>query len=461
MALVVTGVNDAAILKAGEALATQAQFPGMSGVQAIVQAVQPITIGVPVSQTRDISLASLGYSDKVLSAFVSNLQYTFHIPRGWALVSDATLDLHTSHSVALTAMSATMQVYLNYVPIYSALLTPENSENVWRTISIPARRLDPGVNYLTFELTGNFPQCLDMRFANGLWLAVYADSTVHIPHATISTTFNLSDFPRPFDELEDLSNVIIVLPESLEAAESAGVLRLAAALGAAGGGERIRPQVLLGVLPDEALSASAHIIAIGEPTRNPLITALNDHLPQPFITGTNQIRQQVDDVIYRLPPDYSLGFVQELPSPWNRERALLVVTGSTAEGVAWALEALTNEDLAGKLNGNLATLIEKGEMRVTDTRGTPDPYAEITRTPPTLVTTMTPEATVTPMPASPTPTATPAPTHTPTPDSAPEAIESSPSVTVTTRPRWLAPLLVLSLIAVIAVVVLALRRTRS
>ncbi|MBN2002380.1 MAG: cellulose biosynthesis cyclic di-GMP-binding regulatory protein BcsB [Anaerolineae bacterium] len=462
MALVVTGNSDTAILKAGEALATQAQFPGMSGEYAFVQAIHPITVGVPLSQARDISLASLGYSDKTLNVASTSLQYTFHIPRGWALVSDATLDLHTSHSAALAVMSTTMQVYVNYIPVYSTLVTSENTENVWRTISIPARRMQPGVNRLTFELNGDFPQCINPRFANGLWLTVFSDSAIHIPHATISTTFDLSDFPRPFNELEDLSNILFVLPTSLRPAESAGVLRLVAALGAAGGGERIRPQVLLGTLPDEELGASAHIIAIGEPTRNPLIAALNDSLPQSFITGTSQIQQRVDDVIYRLPPNYSLGFIQELPSPWNRERAVLVVTGSTSEGVTWALEALTHEDLSDKLSGNLATLIRKEEMRVTDTRVRLDPYAEITRTRPTLVTTMTPVATVTPMPEPATPTPTPALTGTPTIGGiAPQATEPSESVEIKTRPIWLPPLLVVSLISVVVVVALALRRGRS
>ncbi len=468
MALVVTGVSDIAILKAGEALATQTQFPGMSGTHAFVQAVQPVTVSETISQTRDIFLASLGYGDRVLNAYVSSLQYTFYIPRGWALMSDATLDLHTAHSAALAAMSTTLQVYLNQVPVYSALITPENAENAWRNISIPARRLDPGVNRLSFELSGHFPQCLDQRFANGLWLAVYADSTIHIPHATMSTTVSLSDFPRPFSEQGDLSNVLFVLPETLDSAESVGMVRLAAALGAAGGAERIRPQVLLGVMPDEEMSKESHIVAIGEPTRNPLIASLGSLLPQPFITGTNQIRQQVDDVIYRLPPDYSLGFVQELPSPWNRDRAMLVVTGSTAEGVAWALEALTDEALSEKLDGNLATLVKKGELRVTDTRGTPDPYAEVAFTPPTLITTMTPEATITPYPlASPTPTVTPAIANTPMPDkmtpggATSAATESTATVKVNTRPKWLAPLLILSLIAVVVVVVMALKQARS
>jgi len=466
IALVVTGVTDEALLKAGEALATQAQFPGMSGSQAFVQAVQPVTGSEVISQAHDISLASLGYEDEKLSADISSLQYNFYIPRGWALVSDASLDLHTSHSAALAAMSSTLQVYMNQIPIYSTLITPQNAENAWRNIAIPARRMAPGVNRLSFELSGRFPECLDQRFAKGLWLVVYADTTIHIPHATMSTTVSLKDFPHPFSEKRDLSNVIFVLPESLNAAESVGVLRLAAALGAAGGGERIRPQVLMGVMPDEEARKASHIVAIGEPTRNPLVATLGDLLPQPFITGTNQIRQQVDDVIYRLPPDYSLGFVQELPSPWNRERALLVVTGSTSEGVSWALEALTDEALSRKLDGNLATIVKKGEMRVTDTRGTPEPYAQTTFTPPTLITTMTPEATLTPLSVSPTPTPTPAITATPRPgattsDETTPTAENTPAVKVNTRPIWMAPLLVLSLIAVVVIVWLALRQAKS
>ncbi|MBI1880989.1 MAG: hypothetical protein HYR94_22645, partial [Chloroflexi bacterium] len=97
-----------------------------------------------------------------------------------------------------------------------------------------------------------------------------------------------------------------------------------------------------------------HVIAFGLPTRNPLIAMLNEQLPQPFVPGEDNLRQEVGSVVYRLPQGFSLGLLQALPAPWNPQKSILVVTGTSLEGMQWALNTLTNDLLYYELRGDLA-----------------------------------------------------------------------------------------------------------
>jgi hypothetical protein len=93
---------------------------------------------------------------------------------------------------------------------------------------------------------------------------------------------------------------------------------------------------------------------IGRPTANRLIQAVNSSLPQPFAEGSDAIERQTGEVVFRLPEGFSLGVVQALSSPYNASRAIVVITGTTDEGVAWSRRAMTDLTLVGQLTGDLA-----------------------------------------------------------------------------------------------------------
>ncbi len=454
-AIVVTGLSDEAILRAGQALGAKTRFPGMSGPYAIVQATQPVseTTARPVE---DITFASLGYTDSVLDVYSEGIGYTFYVPRGWALAEDAGLALHFAHGTALSVVSATLEIQLNGVPIYSVLLDEQNVYNAWSTIPMPQSRPVVGPNRFNLQLSADFPECMDIEFAERFWLTIYSDSFLHLPHEKTKSTFDLADFPQPFSDQNDLGGVVFLLPEQPAVTEVEGLLRLASRLGSAARGDAFLPQVALGGDPEKAMWGGYDVIALGRPTGNSYIAAVNDALPQPFIPGTDEFRQQVDHIIYRLPPGYSLGYVQELALPWDEDRVMLVVAGSTDEGVAWAWDVLTNDRLSNQLSGNLAIVVREGEVRATDTREsvaegeTGISYA-------TLIPVMTPEATVTPTPTVTPATATPIPvlaTMTPVTTDASVVVKHS-------QPIWLISLLIVSILAVVVSVGIAIWQARS
>jgi hypothetical protein len=185
---------------------------------------------------------------------------------------------------------------------------------------------------------------------------------------------------------------------------------------------------------------------MGRPSRNPALQQVNAQLPQPFLPESDVIEQKLDGVVLRLPPWVRLGYVQLIPSPWNQKRAFLAVTGTTDEGTKWATHVLANRYWA--LGGNLA-LIRGGEINTIDTR-------KLTRSRLGIaVSTAVPE--LTPV------TATPAFALTPT---VPGEVELTPTAQVyqtlggTSRPGWLIPLITLTILALLAILVIAAWQAR-
>lgn len=395
--MLITGVSGEAIYKAGQALGMETRFPEIEGPVALVREIRSFSPATTTLAT-DLTFADLGYTDqKMLGAYcVKRAIYYFPVPMNWRLTLDAHLRLLLTHSEALDEQASTLSILLNDVPLSTVSLVQENVAAGDLKISLPNANVRPGTaNKLTVQiLMKPSGDCVGID-SERAWMNISQNSVLHLDHQIEDVTrWDLSSFPFPFNAQADLGDVLFVLPPIPGLVEQEALLRMASFLGNAADGTGFSPSVSLGgALRAETLSRY-HVIAIGRPSTNPLIQQINPSLPQPFVSSADEVEYQVGQVFLRLPPDTPLGYVQELESPWNEQRALVVVTGTADEGIAWATYALTRQ--GWRLKGNLA-LVRRGEEEVEvqsiDTRGMSS--RELVST---LVTTMpelTPVATIT------------------------------------------------------------------
>ncbi len=468
--LVVTGLSEEAVHKAGVGLGSDTILKGAFGTYAVVQATTPLTSTTQGAEVSDITLEQLGNTDEMLSVFYDQKDYPFSIPRGWQLTEDTLLGLHFAHGAALNTMEASLEIYLNDTPVYSIKLNETNVENTWNSVPLPQRLFRSGNNTLSFVLSGVFDRCMNEKFARGMWVTIFKDSFLHLPHLTGPTDFSLADYPAPFSDSYGLAQVAFLLPEKSSFAETEAMLRLAYVMGSAAGSNSFMPEVRVGGEPDEQSLRDKQLIAIGLPTQNRYIAAANATLPLSFIPGSDEIRQTIGNVIYQLPPGLSVGLIQLLSSPWDANQAMLAITGTTAEGIQWASDALINANLADQMNGNLVIGLRPGEINSIDTRkATAVPGAGDLLGMLTNLTTPQPGTTHTPVPTSvPVPTATP--TAVAIAESAPPAVSALPvaqgqsyvSLPVFGRqPAWLLLILVASILVVAVAIVIYMRQTRS
>lgn len=417
---VVTGLTNPAIELAAQALAATTEFPGMRGNFALVQQTLPLTTPQPtLSQT--ISFERLGYNDAVLEGRDDNTEVRFFVPRGAAFLEDPHIALHMRYGQALTQISTTLEINLNGRPLHSIPLDREISELEWHRIPVPARALQAENNRLSFTILGDgWPECMDDETASRFWVTIYADSFMYLPffRQLDLAAFNLQDYPS-FLASPNLQDLAVLLPAEVDQETSQQMAQILALIGdSINVSNFFAPKVALTRFPTPAQWADYNTLLIGRPTENPYIALVNDSLPQPFVPDTDTIEQQVDNIIYRLPPNYDLGHIQLLASPWNSDYAMLAVTGTTDTGVGWALNALTDKyGLSRDIAGNLAVLVDDMTLRSTDTREVPDFGTEASEAPvvqpafPASSTTI--QGTVTPTPPQLTPTidaAAPSPT---------------------------------------------------
>lgn len=367
MILVVMGKTYEGLFKAGAALNRQIQFPSFKGQVGIVKELLAPPKDKSETLAADKTFEKLGYKDTVIyGTRPTSERFYFHLPDSWQMSDNPALKLSFTHSEILNATLSTMSVCLNGVPVGSTLLDHSNSKDGLLEVDLPSWLLKSGSNRIEVfvDMSMDENECLYWT-SDQAWTVLSRNSILHLPYDPQPTELDLANLFQPFIHEPNLSDTYIVLPEKLNPLERDTLLNLAAQLGTAAGGEYLALQTGQTNDLDTDLRQSYHIIAIGQPSANSLIREVNDSLPQPFLPGSDEPAQVHNPAVIALDPQRSMGFVQLTASPWNQDKALLVITGTDSEGVTAAFDLLVNR--IGKLEGNLA-MIEDENLATTDTR---------------------------------------------------------------------------------------------
>lgn len=355
MGLLVTGADDAAILKAALALAAGQVITGRQKNTAFVSAVfAPQVPALKVEQT----FAELVGEPLVFSvAGVSTRKISFHVPSGSAIGADATLDLAFSHAQLLDFLRSGIVVRLNGVSIGSMRLSDVSSNLNTVRLIIPASVIRAGTNTLELqvEITAR-DACSDWR-SGALFVTIFPESVLRLPVSSSPIlalrSTDLGAFPAPFVE-NDLSGTTFVLPsDDSDSWTAAG--RLAFSLGVQGAGISIPSVQVVPAGGSFALGAGNYIV-VGQPGRAPAIAALAAILPVPFESDGQLSSAALARIGYDIDPARSAGFLQVAMLPGGTSSVLLVA-GNNNQGLDWASQALTDPAALRRLSGaNFAVL---------------------------------------------------------------------------------------------------------
>ncbi|MGB7337623.1 MAG: cellulose biosynthesis cyclic di-GMP-binding regulatory protein BcsB [Phototrophicaceae bacterium] len=353
--LVVTGASDAAILKAGQALGGSPTGIGLQGSVAIVEDATPrVNMQSTNLLSTGLTLENLGFTDVVLSGLgEQSIFIEFFVPFGVTVSEEAYIELLYNNSAVLEDRGTTITIEVNDVPVASNVLrgqSEETSGNVTTRrlrASIPPTAIQAGVlNSIIVTLSGfNIDRC-EVTNLNALWLTISRESQIFLPVALVDRQPPLvAQFPAPYNRVTTLSDVLVSIPDEPTPAELDQAMDLMFYLGNTGAGASgMNPQMVRGI-PSEDLDLSAyHIITLGRPSNNSFFTVIGDDLPQP-ITMDDTLEQIYNNLIYRLDGSYEIGLLQVMPSPFNTDRDLLVITGTDD-----VTQALTIDKLLGNFD---------------------------------------------------------------------------------------------------------------
>jgi hypothetical protein len=362
--LVITGGNDEGLVNASQALNRKAHLLDMQGPVAIVDAVfspEPVEDSQP---DVDFTVADLGYEEGIFyGTRPHTLDYRFDMPLGFDVIGDARFTLRFAHASIASPTSSSLDVHFNDIPLRSILLDESNASVGNLEVLLPHWLIRPGRNeiHVSVEMNlDNEDKCLFLD-AEHVWTAIYSDSSFHLPYSSQELEPTLNLFPYPFGEQPGLSGLTLVLPDRPRQLDYDLMLNLAAGLGAVDQGDSIAADATTADLVTQENRQNKDLILIGRPSIHSLIADLNGSLPQPFEPGSDQIRSQIESVLLVQDPSRSIGLIEELAAPWEPERTILVLSGTTDEGVGLAGTILLSQSEA--LAGNVA-LVEEIEGSV-------------------------------------------------------------------------------------------------
>ena len=367
--LVITGQSDEGLSLASQALNQEGYLARMRGSAAIVQPVSSPKPAASRERVVEFTLADLGYGEEVFyGTRLHTLRYRFYMPLGFAFTEEPRFTLYLSHARTVSPVASPLNVYLNGVPIRSVLLDGRTASGRILEIILPSSLIHAGRNELRIDVEMNLEgedRCLFLD-SEHVWMAVYSHSYFYLPFTPQDLEPSLDLFLYPFNKRANLGGLLLILPDQPGQFDYDLMLQVAADLGAADRGDALALGVTTAglVTPDDLQDRD--LFLIGRPSVHTSIAELNDSLPQPFEPSSDLPRQRFDSVIYVQDPSWSVGLVEELAAPWDPERMILVLTGTTDEGVALASTVVFSQSAA--LAGNVAFVEESGEIQVLDTR---------------------------------------------------------------------------------------------
>jgi cellulose synthase operon protein B len=372
--LVVGGNTDAGVVKAAQALSNEnIQTAGDRNLALIANVLPSTSSGRPnTTLPQEIqTFGDLGYGILTMNGVGRSESFIrFTLPPGFVVTGDAFLDLTFNHSGLLDFNRSGLTVFMNGNLIGSVLLSEQTASTITQRIRIPLSSLATNNNELKFEVDlAPLSQCSFLDFSN-LWLSILPESVLNLPlsPATAGTVTlrDLGSYPYPFTNEPTLTNLAFVLTKNDPASWNTAA-QIALQLGRQAAGALFSPAVAFdGEVPDE-IRQNHNLIVVGLPSKMQTLGELNESLPAPFDEGTNVAVLQGQQVSYRFPAESDLGFLELLASPWNSERVILAVVGTTPEGVRQAGNALTNSLLRSRLKGNFV-LVNDQSLSVADTR---------------------------------------------------------------------------------------------
>jgi hypothetical protein len=360
--LVVSGVSDEAVVKAGQAISS-AQI--MTGEQSDIALVAEVLHDDPeaIAQPLDSTFAEAGYATETLNNIgIQTVYYSFYIPSGQQLSEDAYLDLVVSHSALLDYDLSSLTVRLNDEPIGSLSLNQDTTNLNHTQMSLPATSARSGSNALAIsaELRPE-SACFDTRSEN-LWLTIHAESSMHLPlepyQAGNGQVINLSEYPDPFVLDPDLSTTVFVLPSDDPSAWNVAA-QIASNFGDKSRGAVMEPAVVYGEVVPQDLLETNHLVAIGKLNGFTFMEDLDQALSTQFESYAGLANEENMRVVYRLPLEASVGYLELLPSPWNDAFSVLAVVGRTEEGIQFAGRALTTSEVRRTMAGNFAIISDE------------------------------------------------------------------------------------------------------
>ena len=317
------------VISLGSPFAVYAQGPGEEEAPLVI---------APLGQL-NLTFEQLGYDTGRLNRRDRELYYRVDLPGNFQISPTGNyLNLITSHLPEIPDKPSVLKVEVNRQLLSSFPLTQTNAISNTVRIELPQGLLQTGSDLIQIDLDTS-ATCEEPGAIVDVW--VDENSTLSFGYQQNPYPTDLSLYPFPFTESTLLEiPVTIILPDHPTSDDLSAAATVAAGLGQMSGGAIDLTAALATELgPD--IRNNHHLIVIGKPDDN----ALFNDLALPLAIDSTTIKP-------------GQGVLEEILSPWNEFRLVLVVSGLDDEGVSKASHALNRQAHFLGMRGPVAIVVQ-------------------------------------------------------------------------------------------------------
>lgn len=351
--LLISGDNDAAIIKAAQVLGSDQIQP--YGPQNLAVVTDVGAEQQSVNKT-DFTFSDLGYPlEQTYYGLYNDFGIWFDMPENQA--SDgAYFQMVFTNSAVLNFDESNIKVIINDNPVGGLRFSDRTTSITSWKFNIPTSYLHPGRNLLLLELymSASSP-CLPL---DELWLSILPESMLHLPTSetvnNVARDITLATYPNSIFSTFD--QTAFILPSGDSAAWSIAS-RLAFDLGKnLGGGNVNIATYYADAIPEDELRTK-DLILVGRPSAMPVLAQLSEVMPAPFEKGSDIARETNPQYSFSITDGVPVGYVQAFSSPWDSKLSVLTVLGNRNEGLESAANALLTSSIQKQMVGNFIVVL--------------------------------------------------------------------------------------------------------
>ena len=372
-ALIVSGSNGAAVLKAASALVDRSTRAALVGSSSIVQHYDGPSRAEPrdwegfVPDRTNFTLQDVGFGGQtVRGVFSAPVRIDVKLqPDARPVEYQQRLNIHYAYSALLKPEISTLEVILNGISLHSVPLNKtEGSESEWLSLDVPWDIYGP-FNRLELHfhlLPDTFREC-ERVSDRQLWGTIFPDSNFVMPRDYWTEYPEISTFARwgfPFTLRTDLSDTLFVLPDPGDEGAMRTLVRLANFLMKPHPREAVRARVVYAGELDEEILAAHHLIFVSpnsSETSSRLVGSASMSFTPDGYVGLRGAREAGLTTLA-----YEDGAILEaMVSPWNPQRAVLLAHDAD-EGLLARLYDQDASKVLAEMNGAVAVISDDGEV---------------------------------------------------------------------------------------------------
>ncbi|RJO66578.1 MAG: cellulose biosynthesis cyclic di-GMP-binding regulatory protein BcsB [Myxococcales bacterium] len=322
----------------------------------------------------EFTLADLGFEDVTVRGFYApavSLKLNME-PDSHPVIGKQAMKLVFSYGAQLQQRLSSVEVVLNGVSIASKdLHLPEGEQRVELPIILPESLLGPfNIVDVRFHL---FP---DNYFLCGrvsdrhLWATVHKETSFVMPRDYYTYLPDLSFLKYdwfPYTLRQDLGDTALVAPDSPSAGDYKGLLTIANLLGKATHSEGIFLKTYrLGDLPQD-VKASHHLILIDPTSKSRMTKDLVGDTELYYNDQNDRVLETLAEREMKSREFKTAGVVEQINSPFNPSKTVLLVRGQDQKSMEKAIEALSDKEKITKLEDNLAFSFDTEDVKAVKT----------------------------------------------------------------------------------------------